>query len=546
MLPHPDLLAREDSARLVLQKTATSENSRIHVVKKGESMTTILRAQAGHGRVTQAMIRELNPEIRDMNRIYPGQQILLPLPEKEGTSARLPEKPEPSPPAETLYRIREGDSISRIILTVLNVKPSEALPTYRIIRKLNPDIENLNRIRAGQTLRLPATPPPPAAAPTADPLPPPAVAGFGTDAAADKPSGADNRLGMIRRVIRQMQGTVTATGTHVIPLQENAQVTIDCSLIPVVDLDDGTTVLLDYGDHLSEEVKGLISHSWRNYGFLAGHELKDGLSGIQGIVKRSRNYRMAETEKPLTLFPQPEILLFPDWLISGDEKAGGKPYRQGLLLHDRGERPLSPEARDFIEKSGIAITEFTADPASSPRETPPSPQPAIVDMRGLKGIPLAEKLLATLGEAPTRNAEVIVFDAARNGFNLSITADLLLRKGEKRFILQTKRLPEQFIQILRAQGTEILAVGENSQGRSLIEEVLRGVGIPVSYGFFSTRIPEEGRRPRLTASFSALKAMAGEETVYLIDFDVPQAAIPLFQKRSGDRVVRYESKEPAH
>jgi len=160
-------------------------------------------------------------------------------------------------------------------------------------------------------------------------------------------------------------------------------------------------------------------------------------------------------------------------------------------------------------------------------------------LRGLKGIALAEKLLTTLGEAPMRNAEVTVFDEARNGFNLSVTADLLLRKGEKRFILQTKRLPEQFVQVLREAGTEVIPVGENNQGRPLIEGVLQGVGIPVSYGFFSFRIPEEGKRPRLTASFSALRATTEREAVYLIDFDVPPAGLPFLQNRREGRIGRY-------
>jgi hypothetical protein len=480
-LLHAPLSAREDSARLVLQKTVGGGNSRVYVVKKGESIAAILRSQLGNDRISHAMIRRLNPGIRNMNRIYPGQRIVFSVPGKGEPSGPISDNREEKSSPESTYRIREGDSISRIILSELNVKPTEALPAYRLIRKLNPEIADLTRLQAGQTLRLPPRPTLPAT-PPADPLKTTlrTAEKFDTKAAAKKSLAADDLLGIIRPVINRMRGAVTATGSYFIPLQETTQITIDCSMIPVVELDDGTTVLLDYGNRLSENLKGLIRQSWKNYAFLTAEELHDGLVGMQGIVRHSQNYRMVPTDKPLTLTAKPEILVFPDWLIIGKEMAGCTPYRQGLFLLDRGERSLPAEAKEFIEKSGVAVTEIAGDRALSSVETPPTLRPAMVDLRGLKGIALAEKLLTTLGEAPMRNAEVIVFDEARNGFNLSVTADLLIRKGGKRFILQTKRLPEQFVQVLREAGTEVIPIGEKDQGRSLVEGVLQGLGIPVS------------------------------------------------------------------
>ena len=535
-LLHAPLSAREDSARLVFQKTADLRKTWVYVVNKGDSVGHIFRTQQGNGQVPYDLIRHLNPGIRDLNRIYPGQKIVLPVRE----TSDLPKLPndvrEENDFPPTSYRIKEGDSISRIILSELNVKPAEVLPAYRLIRKLNPKIADLSRLPTGQTLRLPPRPAPPA-----DPLKTAlrTAEKFDTEAALQKSPAADDRLGIIRPVINRMRGAVTATGSYFIPLQESTQITIDCSMIPVVELDDGTTVLLDYGNRLSENLKELIRQSWKNYAFLTAEELHDDLVGIQGIVRRSRNYRMVRADKPLTLTANPEILLFPDWLIIGKETAGGTPYRQGLFLLDRGEQPLPAEAKEFIEKSGVAVTEIAGDRALSSVETPPTLRPAMADLRGMKGIALAEKLLTTLGEAPMRNAEVIVFDEARNGFNLSVTADLLLQKGEKRFILQTKKLPEQFVQVLREAGTDVIPVGETNQGRPLIEGVLQGLGIPVSFGYFSFRIPEEGKRPRLTASFSALRTMTEGEPVYLIDFDVPPAGLPFLNSRREGRVVRY-------
>jgi len=531
------LHAREDSARLVFQKTAGSVESRVHVVKKGESIRSILRRQPGYEAVSRALIRSLNPGIPNLNRIYPGQRIVLPVPGSSEPSESISDigRENPSPPV--IYRILEGDSISRVILSEMNVKPADVLPAYRLIRKLNPEIPDLNRLPVGQTLLLPPAPAR-SAVPPAAPLKTTARPTEKSD--AKTAAIADSLFGIVRPVISRMRGVVTVTGSYFIPLQETTQITIDCTQIPLVELDDGTTVLLDYGDRLSENLKGLVRQSWKNIAFLTAEELRDGLGGLPGIIRHSQNYRMVRTDKPLELTVKPEILIFPDWVITGKKTAGGVTYRQGLFLLDRGEQPLPAEARAFLEKSGVAVTEIAEDRAVSSPETPPvALRPVTPDLRGLKGIALAEQLLATLGETPIRSADVVVFDQARNGFNLSVTADLLIRKGEKRFILHTKRLPEQFLHILREAGTEVIPIGEKDQGRSLVESVLQGLGIPVSFGYFSFRIPEDGKRPRLTGSFSTLRAMNEGEPIYLIDFDVPPAGLFFLNGRQEGRVVRY-------
>jgi len=386
--------AREDSARLVFQKTAGSGKSRVHVVKQGEWIAAILRSQFGDEPVPYTLIRRMNPGIRNLNRIHPGQRIVLPVPDISEPSESISDigRENSSPPV--IYRILEGDSISRIILSEMNVNPAEALPAYRLIRKLNPEIENLIELQVGQTLRLPAIPTHPAV-PSADP---PKTAmrpaeTSGTEPAAKMPPVLKDMMGIIRPVINRMRGAVTATGSYFIPLQETTQLTIDCSLIPVVELDDGTTVLLDYGNRLSENLKGLIRQSWKNYAFLTAEELLDELGGLQGIIRHSQNYRMIRADKPLTLTVKPEILVYPDWIITGKETAGGVTYRQGLFLLDRGERPLPAEARAFLEKSGVAVTEIAEGSALSVLETPPALRPAIADLQSLKGIAFAEQLL---------------------------------------------------------------------------------------------------------------------------------------------------------
>jgi len=59
-----------------------------------------------------------------------------------------------------------------------------------------------------------------------------------------------------------------------------------------------------------------------------------------------------------------------------------------------------------------------------------------------------------------------------------------VRRGDRQFILMTKKLPDPFIAILGEAGTEVIVIGQKDKGRALIEDVLRGLGIPVSFAIF--------------------------------------------------------------
>ncbi|MDA8125860.1 MAG: LysM peptidoglycan-binding domain-containing protein [Deltaproteobacteria bacterium] len=541
--------AREDTARLVFQKTAGIKKTREYVVKKGEWITGIFRAQLGEAPVPYDLIRKLNPRIRDLNRIQPGQRIVLPTRESLFSLERAAEEKTPPP----TYSVKEGDSISRIIIAELNTPTEDVLKTYRLLRQLNPEIENPNRLQAGQVLRLPrenvqpvqiaqpleappATPPPPAVPPA--PAPPPETAL--TESSLNLPPNAETLLGFIGPVIGRMKGSLTTMGSYFIPLQENAQITIDCTLIPVIELPDGTTLLLDFGNRLSAPLKGMIRQSWPNYAFLPAEELRDTLTGLQGIISRSRNYQMFKLERPLAVTPKQEILAYPDWVIA-EKKSSGIPYRQGLFLLGPEEKPLPAEARTVLEKSGLVVMEIANGRAIDP--PPPSASTAPVmpptDLRGLKGSALAEQLLKAVGETTVSGSEVAVFDQTRDGFNLSVTADLLIQKGEKRFIVYSKRIPDQFIRTLKESGTELILIGTSESGRPLIERVLQGMNLPCTSGHFSFRIPEESGRLRFTTAFSALRTTVGGEPLYLIDFDMSADLLSLLRGRHAGTIIKY-------
>ena len=112
------LSAREDSARLSFQKSAGPRKTRLYVVKKGEFITGIFRSQQGDEPVPYALIRQLNPKIKNLNRIYPGQRIVLPT--RETRPSRTLTRRQPR-----RVRLRRGNTASaRVIPSVGSSSPN--------------------------------------------------------------------------------------------------------------------------------------------------------------------------------------------------------------------------------------------------------------------------------------------------------------------------------------------------------------------------------------------------------------------------------------
>jgi hypothetical protein len=546
--PQAGSAPREDSASLVFEKTAGRHETRVHVVKKGEWIAGIFRSQQGDEPVPYALIRQLNPNIRDMNRLRVGQRVVLPV--RVSTASADQDVSEQA----ATYRTREGDSITRVLLEEVRVEPQDALRAFRLIRRLNPGMTDPSHLPPGQDIKLPrewVQKLPQDADPTRADTPPvsPQKAELletvvlslenpGGET-AKKHTATEPLLGFIRPVISRMGGSVTAAGNYYIPLKDGAQITIDCSLLPVVELDDGSTILLDFANRLSDGILGTIRQTWPQTAVVSSEPLRDQLAALAAIIGHSRNYTMSRAVRPLTISQKPELQAFPDWIIAAKREIGGTLHRQGLFLLTGAEKPLPPLVRTLMESCGLTVTEIADSRVNLSLPEPVPQPPAVADLRGLKGVALAGQLLRLLGETPEAATEVLLFDQARDGFNLAVTADLLVRKGEKKILLLKNRLPDQFIGILKEGGTEVITVGETDGGRPLIEAVLRGIGLPISLGYFSFRIPADESPLRLSASFSALWTTVAKEPLFLVDFDMPAELISLLRERKAGRIARY-------
>jgi len=77
-------------AALLLAATGASAEGKLHVVRPGESLSTIARDELGDVAHWELIYRANRDRIKDPARIYPGQTLSIPEPGSEGAEPPAP------------------------------------------------------------------------------------------------------------------------------------------------------------------------------------------------------------------------------------------------------------------------------------------------------------------------------------------------------------------------------------------------------------------------------------------------------------------------
>lgn len=519
------VFAKDETAHLEFRKTATSlSKKRPYVVKKGEWLFDILRTQVGITSRRYTIIKALNPHIKDIDKIEPGDVVYLPdvVPQSEGS---------------TDYIVKKGDSITRIAIRQLHVKPSEIWKTVNDIKRLNPHIKNYNLIYPGHALQLPQR-------------------GIFLTKQEAKISEAESslqikdaskekqvilpeiRLSIIGHVIKRMNGALIAAGKYYIPLPQTGQVTVDCSTIPVVELDDGNMIFLDFSDQIPDSLKSMIKATWKNYSFIKVNSFESTAAILKKIVDASNSYSITKSTKLLVVGEAPRITLAIDWIITR-KHSSDKSYSQGLSFITDVSQLLPRKLIVYAEKSGLIVTEILDGQGvvSAPDEKYAMPQLSTLPSR--TNIELADALLTLFGYTTVKNSEIVVFETSKEGFNLSMKTDLLVKRGNKQNIFLFRKIPQHFIDNLKNRGTEVTSFEDGEPLKSVIGKVLKSMNIPYSFETFLFVFPENTAYPRGTISIPAFKIARDKGYIYLTEFDIDRDIYGLLQNKLEVNLVKY-------
>jgi hypothetical protein len=553
-------MAKEDTAQITLKKTATSkQNLYTYTVKKGDMISTIVRQipniKQEDIKDNYKIIKELNPDISDLNKLWVGQLLVLPGKPLSETQQKMESNteyraatavpPKNNPAGDNTYSIKKGDNLIKIIHRELKIK-TNTRQILKVIQSINPKIVNVNRIYAGQTIKLPGQ------------------TVFVKAAEEDKSFVQEEvvkraesqtqpeeiielkekivmppeaRLALIKHVITQMNGSIMTMGNYYLPIPKTGQVTIDCSKIPVIEFDDQTMMFLDLDNRAEDNLKKMINDNWANYHLIKVDKKDDVIAVLKKIFNTVKGYSMTKRETPMTIGSLPPVDLIVDWVITKSNSEQSQPLLQGLCIV-YGNNPLLPKSiKNYAQKNGLIITEFSEETGivGKPEEIYSLPHMPVFPKASVKDFSYA--LISYLGFKADKDTEVKVFDIVKDGFNLSIKADVLVKSANKRYIIYSRNLPVQFVNALKKAGYEVIFVAENDSPKIIMGKILPNFNITSASGFFSFSGVDKNQAPYIL-SFQGTKIKTDND-LYIIDFEIDQGLRSLLREVWAANIARY-------
>jgi hypothetical protein len=511
------------------------------------------------------IFERLNPHVKDIDRIRPGQVVDIPL--KKLVQGTLPGQSSGvvtipvvmiSSPKEMIekhtrtYTIQRGDTVSTLIANQFggrygNTTYSRGLALFKAA---NPHIKDLNRIYAGQKIYMPDPSireqswysalfddagnlveqamddeDTESAAPQPQPLPQPAAA-----AAPEMPAPAaeSESTGPATEAASAIGGRLLDKGTYFFPMKQGKDFELDLSRYPMIDLQDGSKVILTTQDRVMNVDLPLVQSYWDNVKAVKVSENASSQEILEAVFsafsEEASTNRLAFDDGAVS------ISVSAKW-IRTEPSADGRVPRHSCItpIMSASERTHEAIVR-YLDQNDILIKEIlpeTPEPARRPIHMEAAADTDSIDGTSQKA--LIESFAALMGFHYSPNTS-ISFPYA--GIQVQALSNLLSFGNGREILIDFGDLYGDAVNAIRGTGLEILQINVDAGPVEIIQQLMETAGLaytaaPIFYG--ANRSAEFNTA--ITVNGILIPTDTGENRL-IIDGQVPELIQPFLADQS--------------
>jgi LysM repeat protein len=468
-----------------------------YTVQKGDFIWELLRRR---GEIAEddfprfvLMLKQLNPHIKNVDKIYPGQEILIPLKEL------MPEKGIPSADDQVLtiplipdilyttYTVQPGDYLVKIVAAQHGIPVDEIPEGYlATLERINPEIDDVNRIYPGQTIRVPELVP---QGPSVTMAPPIEEAIAEATARLELAQAAppeklieEPPLSRMSRALAQMGGKLVESGAYFFPTKGREDVKLDLSAYPVIELEDGKRLLLETGKGLPEGAEDVIRTFWKSLTVVRTRPGADQRTLLDRIFQTVYGENVWRTLDLPAFDDGIQATLRGDWVVLQKRSEATPPgYHCMTLIEDPKER-TSPPLRDYLAEQGIRVSDLLpgggeTDEVANSRfiQTSTAAPVAIPDVSDRQTF--VADFAKRIGYTFDRRVPV-TFQYA--GFQVNTMMDLIHYEDGFDVLVDFGTLYCEAKAAMEATGLKVLCIRAEDEALAIAQNVLTAVGIPVT------------------------------------------------------------------
>jgi hypothetical protein len=494
-------------------------------VRRGDWVLKIFRQK---GEIAHEDFREflgifqrLNPHVRDIDRIRPGQVVDIPLkklargalPGQASGMVTIPfvmiHSPEKMIKKHSRnYVVKRGDTVSQLITKNFggrygNLTYSQGI---KLFHAANPRIKDLNRIYVGQKINMPA----PSirqqnwygamfdeegnlknemAAPKADQAEAPAPQPPAAAVPAVSPPAKPEEIVPAAEAASMAGGRLLNKGTYYLPMEQGREFELDLSRYPMIDMGNGTKVVLTTRDMVMNVDLPLIQSYWEDVKIVKVSENASSREILESMFtalsKDASANRLAFEDGAAA------IQISARWIRTEAAGDGSTPRHTCITPIADASRKTHDSVVRYLDSQGIVLNEIISGPQpTAPPALPPMKVRSAGTIDGSSQKTLVQSFAQVMGFAYSPNA-AISFPYA--GIQVQAQSNLLSFGNGREVLVDFGDLYGDAVDAIRNTGLKILQIRADAQALEIIARVMAAAGMAhtIEPVFYAARRPAE-------------------------------------------------------
>ena len=450
-----------------------------YIVRKGDHVWELLRRK---GVIAEkdfpqfvSILKRLNPHIKDVDKIYPSQQILIPLKQTEAMERPADARPRyitiPIIPdvLYVTYEVRPGEWMRKIVTTHVGLQWDELSEEYvQTLKRLNPAIKDFDLIYPGQPIRIPEVsakvPTRTAAAPTKT-LP---------HSKANIPWVEQ----VVSKTVAGLGGKLLASGRCYFPGKDQ-DLSLDLTTFPMIEMGDGRHLILESRKDFPENLERAIRSFWKSLIII---RIDPGEPWTTALVKVFRAISGGKVQKILDL-PELDdgirVTLRGDWILSQDDNGRIPPAYYCISLIENPQELTSAPVVEFLAKKNIQVVDILAKGGSENKI--PSSQENALEERSMLTIDASDQEAFVSGFVTAMGYSYeprvpLTFDYA--GVPVETTANIIHGENALDVVVDFGTFYGDAESAIEAGGLKVVSIRPEDEALTIVRNLLKAIGMP--------------------------------------------------------------------
>ncbi len=486
----------EDKPHLVFKKSVVMKEfkrgqvyTEPHTVKSGDHLWKILRDRY---KISDSKIsffckiaKFLNPDINDVNKLYPDQDILIPY--KYLGSKAVKKKTKDFPLEDSVYVVKPGDHLAKILREKYEILGPAIFSqrTRRLFKNSNPEITDINKLVKGQKIIIPAE-----VVALRKRFVPIGMLEAGKSVTEEQIQKininrappkfqmdingydfSDNETitkEMLSLLTRSFDGTDNRTGIEEFKMEGSGALKLDYSKYPLYEFPWGKKVLFDYGNKIPHGVRNVIASKWDNAEIVGVQEKDDIESILDRVLDACGLFKIEKGGEYTVNRDNIQVSVSGNWIVFKDDTLKNV-FVVNLIKNSK--ELVSPSLKSYLSDMGLTFVDIKSGKIKVTEDIATVKK---TDFKKVSAEPLlmADMVLDVLGIKYMKEQSTNVFQNSNSGFSLEVIADRIFEKDGKVHMVDFQSLPLRIYDVITEQGFKILNISPDEEILKVAEKIL--------------------------------------------------------------------------